>query len=167
MLGVILYVANEHTPLRQPREKDGPVVSHEVIGIREGAISKFPSFYPHPELQRQDPSSSVDCPHFASSTHLKHCAQATSIRLNVLCTHRSPQLSQNRQRALEQIHIWIQLSSYALQQQDADNGVDEIALHLHMMRLNGFENFGEDVGNFDLTKGEGLGFDTKSKMLDL
>ncbi|GJD01122.1 prolipoprotein diacylglyceryl transferase [Colletotrichum higginsianum] len=77
------------------------------------------------------------------------------------------QLAQDGQGAAEQVHVRVQAASDALEQEDADDDVDEVALEADVVAADHAEHLLQDVADADVAEGEGAALDAEDEVLHL
>jgi hypothetical protein len=149
------------------RERSLPVRPDEVVSVYEGGGRQLPSFKPDPHLTKVPSQRKAKTQ--VKTTHFQHRSEIPRREFphRLLRGHLPPQLPQNRQRALEQVQLRIELPSDAFEQQDRNDGVDKVALHLDMVLSHRLEHVRQDVGDPDLSEGERLALDAQDEMLHL
>src|SRR2546423_6014981 len=85
--------------------------------------------------------------------------------LNCLPRPQSPNLPQNRNSTLKQIHIRIQLSPNPLQQKNTNDDIHKISLQSHMMIPHHRKNFMKHISEFNLSQCKSLTFHPQHEML--
>lgn len=68
---------------------------------------------------------------------------------------------------LEEIEIGVEAPADALEEEDADDDVDEVALHAHVVAPDHAEDLVEDVADLDAAEGEGPALDPEHEVLHL
>lgn len=119
---------------------------HTGLHLVGAGLQELPGLQADPDLQH----TRIPLPHTPQQT------RAPTLRA---------QLAQDRQRALEQVQIRIQTPADALEQQDADDHVDEVALHADMVAAHHAQHLVQHIADLDVAEGEGAGFDAEDEML--